>query len=41
MKMGRGVYPPFAKESAHKDKEINGICSVPWDDDGDEGTPSD
>jgi hypothetical protein len=38
---GRGVYPPVAKESVRKGKKINGIHSVLWDDDGDEGTTSD
>jgi hypothetical protein len=28
-------------ESVGKDKEIKGIRSVPWDDDGDEGATSD
>jgi hypothetical protein len=35
------VYPPVAKESVHKGKKINGIRSVPWDDDGDEGRTGD
>jgi hypothetical protein len=41
MRMRGGVYPPVAKESVCKDKTIKGIRSVPWDDDGDEGSPSD
>jgi hypothetical protein len=36
-----GVYPPVAKESVRKGKEIKGIRSFPWDDDGAEGWTSD
>jgi len=39
--LGEGVYPPVAKESVGKGKEIKGISSVPWDDDGDDGRTSD
>jgi hypothetical protein len=38
---GEGVYPPVAKESVRKRKKINGICSVPSEDDGGEGGASD
>jgi hypothetical protein len=39
--VGRGVYPPVAKESVRKDKEIKGIRGVPLEHDGDEGMTSD
>jgi hypothetical protein len=35
------VYPPVAKENTRKGKNIKGIRSLPWDDDGDEGSTSD